>query len=344
MVSIEWKRWAAAAAALAVWGCGPVETKQEAALKGVKQYVQSNLDALNAAAVALQTAAPAADADGWSASADAAAVASMRAEWKKARTAYERVEGAIAVLFPDLDVSTDERYDGFLALGADTNLFDGEGVTGVHAIERVLWADAIPASVVTFEKEIPGYKAAAFPANAAEAEDFKAKLCARLVSDTQKMKADFAPLALDTAAAYRGVIGSMAEQVEKVTKAASGEEESRYAQYTLADLRANVEGGKETFAAFKGWLLEKSGGSDQEAKIAAGFKRLDAAYALLTGDSLPAVPATWSSAKPSEADLQTPFGKLFKALQDEADPEKAGSLVFDMNTSADLLGIAQLPE
>ena len=47
----------------------------------------------------------------------------------------------------------------------DLDLFDGQGVTGVHAIERILWADQTRAEVIDFEKPIKGYKAAAFPKN-----------------------------------------------------------------------------------------------------------------------------------------------------------------------------------
>jgi iron uptake system component EfeO len=326
-------------------GCGstPPADPSAKALTDVKAYVQQNLDALSAAVTELQTAAPAPDADGWNATADRAAVDAMRASWRKARVAYEHVEGAIAVLFPELDASTDERYDGFLSEGADDNLFDDKGVTGIHGIERILWADAIPPEVKTFEEGLVGYKAAAFPATAAEATDFKSKLCARLVADVKTMRDQFAPLALDTAAAYRGVIGSMNEQIEKVDKAATGEEESRYARYTLADMRANVEGGVQTYAAFSPWVLQK-GGADLDAQIKAGFKRIQDKYASYQGDTLPAVPPTWSSMNPTATDLTTPFGQLFQLLKKEADPAMQGLLVNSMNKSADLLGIPQLPE
>jgi iron uptake system component EfeO len=270
------------------------------------------------------------------------AVDQLKADWKKARVAYEHIEGAIAVLFPELDVSTDARYDDFIAEGADTNLFDDQGATGIHSIERILWSDAIPERVKTFEAGLPGYQTAAFPSTSTEADDFKNKLCARLVTDVETMRAQFAPLALDVAAAYRGVIGSMVEQVEKAKKAATGEEESRYAQYTLADMRANVDAGVETYQAFRPWLLTM-GGAALDTKISTGFQKVQGAYAGLTGDALPPVPTTWSMT-PSQADLATPFGMLFQLLETEANPDMAGSLVEAMNQSADLLGIAQLPE
>lgn len=324
-------------------GCGAPVAPRDQALLDVKRYVQQNLDDLQAATAALQAAAPAPDADGWSATADRAAVDAMRAQWRKARDAYEHVEGAIAVLFPELDASTDERYDGFLSTGGDDNLFDDQGVTGVHAVERILWSDSIPPDVLAFERGLPGYKAAAFPGSAREAEDFKQKLCARLVADVKTMRAEFAPLALDPAAAYRGVIGSMNEQLEKANKAASGEEESRYARYTLADMRANVEAGVQIYGYFRPWLMEK-GGAELDGQIQAGFQRIKDRYAAYPGDALPAVPPTWSSVSPSMTDLSTPFGQLFQLLKREADPDVAGSLVNAMTRSADLLGIPQLAE
>ena len=324
----------------------PAQTPETQATLAVKSYVQANIDDLVRASEELAAAAPAPDADGWNATNDAAAIEKMRAAWRKTRVAYERIEGAIAVLFPELDVSTDERYDGFLADGADDNLFDDQGVTGVHAIERVLWADLAPARALAFESTTLGakYKAPAFPASEKEARDFKEKLCARLVADTKKMQSDFAPLALDLSTAYRGVVGSMAEQVEKADKAtglSDSAEESRYANVTLADMRENVEGGRKIYAAFTPWIL--SLGADAKAdheEVLAGFARLDAAYAKLPGDALPEVPKTWS-AEPSEADLATPFGQLWKVLIEEADEKREGSLVHAMNHVAEQLRLAE---
>jgi len=126
---------------------------QDMAKTTVKDSIARELTELTAAARALQSAAPAPDADGWTQSADAASVTRMKTEWKRMRVAYERVEGAIAVLFPETDVAIDERYDGFVSERADANLFDGEGVTGMHAIERILWSNEIPERVRTFDRE-----------------------------------------------------------------------------------------------------------------------------------------------------------------------------------------------
>jgi iron uptake system component EfeO len=309
-----------------------------ATLLAVKGYIASNLDELLAAARELQRAAPAPDADGWTPGDSPAAVDAMKDAWRKARRAYEHVEGAIAVLFGELDESTDQRYDAFIETTRDDNLFDDMIVTGIHAIERILWADSTPAPVVAFEEGLPNYVAAAYPASAQQASDFKDKLCARLVSDVQMMVDGFKPVAVDPAAAYRGVIGSMNEQREKINKAETGEEESRYASETLADMRSNVEGGIATEQAFRPWLISKPGGAELDARIGAGLQRISAAYG--PGEArLPPLPGSWNAAMPSASDLATPFGKIYSTLAAESDESNPESLVSAMNRAADLMGI-----
>lgn len=312
---------------------------QAQAVLDVKDYTATELDALVTAAGALQSAAPVPDADGWG----AGETAGLESAWKDARNAYERVEGAIAVLFPELDAATDERYDGFIAEGPDDDLFDGEHVTGVHAIERIVWADRHPEWVVAFEANLPNYTVAAFPADETQAGAFRDELCQRLVDDTTTMRDEFEPLALDPAAAFRGVIGSMAEQYEKTALASTGEDESRYAQHTLADMRANLEGGRAIYEAFAPWLVSVEGGEALDVDIRAGFDRVEAGYDALGGDAIPLVPETWNPDAPSDADLATPYGQLWTLLSTEADPTIEGSLVERMTAAADLLGIAQLP-
>jgi iron uptake system component EfeO len=333
--------------ALGMAGCdNPSLNDPEAeAIAGVKTYVSAELAALNAAALAVQAAAPAADADGWNADDDAAAVEAMRAEWKNARVHYEHIEGAIAVLFPNLDASTDERYDGFVAETADNNLFDGEGVIGVHGVERIIFSDVIPAHVVAFEEGLgANYSPARFPQNAAEAADFKTGLCQRLVDDTQQMIDEFGPLALAKETAYRGVLGSMQEQFEKVSLAGTGEDESRYANFTLADMRANLAGGKVIFAAFEVLFNSIDGGADQYATILEGFERAQAALDGVDGDGIPDVPPTWNPDAPSEADAATPYGELYLFFENETDPENAAGFVAAFNAGGELLSIPQLAE
>lgn len=329
---------------LALVACQPADDTppEDEATLAVKAYVTDELGKLHAAAVALQAAAPAPDDDGWNATADADAVAQMRVHWSEARASYERIEGAIAVLFPDLDAATDERYDGFLEEGPDTSLFDGEGVIGVHAIERILWADAHPPETVAFEMQLQGYQPAAYPADAAQATAFRDELVQRLVDDVAQMQASFEPLALDLAAAYSGVVGSMAEQLEKVALAATGEDESRYADHTLADMRANLEGGRLLYEAFEPWLTSEAGGEAVHERIAAGFQRLESGYAQHFGNGVPPVPDGWS-AEPTEEQLATPYGQLFGMLEHEADPDAEDSLVHAMIEAAELMDIPVAP-
>lgn len=322
-------------------GCG-LPPEQQALLE-VKQFIQQNLDGLATESQALCDAAPTPTGRGWDATQDKPALDAMRAAWKKARPDYERVEGAIAVLFPEIDASIDERYDGFLEGAMDANLFDDQVVTGNHAIERILFSDSTPVRVVDFEKALGAkYVAARFPSTELEARDFKEKLCARWARETKQMAGDFKPLALDPASAYRGVLGSMQEQVEKVQKAATGEEESRYSQFTLADMRSNLEGAKTTYLAFRSWALSRSA-TAEDTRIQTAFAELDAEYAKTPGDAIPDVPATWSNVSPSSADLATPFGQLFSAVKRAADEKTAGTLASEMTMAGDKMGIPQLP-
>ncbi|HEX6273749.1 MAG TPA: imelysin family protein, partial [Polyangiaceae bacterium] len=240
----------AAPLVVALAGCsharGAEEERERANVQdAMKTFIGDQVASWLSATRALAEHAPVPNDRGWSATLDRAAIAAMKKDWEAARWAYERVEGAVAPMFPESDTATDARYDDFLmTLGAagDPNAFDDRGVVGMHAVERVLWADAMPPEVAKFERGIPGYRAARFPENATDALDFKQKLAGRLVLDVEKLEREFSPLALDIAFAFRGLVDLAAEQVEKVDRAATGQEESRYAQATLRDLRANREG------------------------------------------------------------------------------------------------------
>jgi iron uptake system component EfeO len=310
--------------------------------QGMHDSLLGDIKSLKQAAIAVGNAAPE---HAWDADADADAIAAMTAAWLDARAAYERTEGAIAPLFPHIDGAIDARYDDFLAdLGeeGDQDLFDGEGVTGMHAIERIVFAHDIPASVITLEASLPGYKEAAWPASDEEALEFKEQLCAQLVSDTARLEKEWTPQAIDLDGAYGGLISLMNEQREKVNKAASEEEESRYAQRTMADIRDNLAGTVKIYGLFRPWLLSKDGGDPIDADVQAAFESLDAAYSAVTGDAIPRPPKNWSAESPSEADLDTPFGKLYTAVQGSVDPNVQGSAVDGMNRAAVKLGFEEL--
>jgi iron uptake system component EfeO len=192
--------------------------------------------------------------------------------------------------------------------------------------------------VIAFESVLPNYVAARFPETEEEARQFKEELCARLIADATAMRDGFMPLALDPAAAYGGVVGSMEEQLEKVNLAATGEDESRYARHTLADMRANLEGGVAVYGAFSDWVASAGGAAENDA-ILAGFERLSMQYAMTPGDSIPDVPDGWNPAMPDPAHLATPYGMLFELLSVESDPLAPESLVTRMNLAGDRIGI-----
>lgn len=342
-----------AASFLAACGSSDAESagpKTEAAWQA--EVTTGMHDALLVEIVALHDAAAALCADaptghGWDATGDAAAISAMRTDWEKARTAYEHVEGALAPLFPDVDFAIDARYDDFLTMlngAGDPDPFDGEGVTGMHAIERILYADVTPPRVVELESTLAGYAAARVPESAAEADAFKTKLCAKLVSDVGSLRDQWGPVHIDLAGAYQGLISLMNEQVEKVNKASSGEEESRYAQRTMADLRDNLAGTRAVYGVFRPWIASKEAtgarrsGAAVDAAIGEKMDHLAATYGEVAGAAIPEPPASWSAESPSEADLATPFGKLWTEVHATAGATSEGSIVQDMNEAAALLG------
>jgi len=305
--------------------------------------IGADLADLVKAAQDLQAAAPT---HAWSATGDAAAITAMREAWKRTRIAYEHVEGATAPIFGDLDGTMDARYDDYLAdLGTagDPDPFDATGVTGMHGIERILYAPMIRPEVVAFERALPGYKAAAYPATEGQAMAFKTVLCQKLIDDATSLHDQWQPAAIDIGAAYQGLVGLMNEQKEKVNLAATGEEESRYANLTLFDLRNNLAGTSKVYELFRDWIHSKQGGSDSDAKIVAKLGALSTLYGT-TPDALPAVPDDWSSDQPTPANLATPFGTLWKSVHESSDPNQDGSVVFEMNKVAKLLGFPQFVE
>jgi iron uptake system component EfeO len=308
--------------------------------------IGDELTALVQAAKDLQTAAPT---HAWSETDDAAAITAMKEAWKRTRVAYEHVEGATAPIFGDLDGTMDARYDDYLeeirsggSDQGDPDPFDDEGVTGMHGIERILYAKEIRPEVTIHESPLIGYRAAAFPATDEEALSFKNVLVKRLIDDAQMLHDSWQPAMIDLGLAFDGLVGLMEEQGEKVDLAATGEEESRYANLTLFDLRNNLAGTKLIYDVFRDWAKSKTQGVDPDAKIVAKLAALDTLYSMTSttfGDSLPPVPDSWSSDAPTQtpANLATPFGKLWEAVHSNVDPDAEGSVVFEMHLIAETL-------
>ncbi len=341
-------RRAALALALSALACGqepppvPEPSPSERAVREVKRYVDTHVAALADAVRALCAAAPAPDPDGWSDERDRAAVDAMRAEWRRARVEYERIEGAIAILFPHIDQAIDGRYEHEAELRRDDEPFDDRGFVGMHAVERILWSASIPAPADRFERALSGYVEPRFPASAEEARAFREGLCARLVRDVETMREQLAPLALDAATAWRGIQGSVEEQSEKVLLGATGQDESRYAETTLADMRANLEGGRAVLAAYDAMIEATPEARAQRAAIDRRMRELEEAYAGIGADALPPVPEGFDPDAPSEAQLATPYGRLFALLSTASDPEAEGSLAHALRRAGDAMGIPPL--
>lgn len=322
-----------------VGGGSAVSDREAEVTSALKTSIADDIDGWAAGVAALCAAAPE---HAWGPS-DAASIDAMRGHWREARAHYEHIEGAIAPLYPDIDFATDARYDDYLAeLGpaGDPDPFDGEGVTGMHGIERILYADKVPAAAVEFESSLPGYAPAAAPTTDADALAFKNELCAQLSADIATLEAswDDENTRIDLALAFQGLTDLMNEQAEKVNLAASGEEESRYSQLTMADLRTNLDGARVAYAIFSPWIVEQ-GGADIDSDIQAGLAAIDAAYAEVDGDAIPAPPASWNPETPSEEDLETDFGRLYSAIREAVDPTRNGSVVSRMNDAGALLGL-----
>jgi len=337
-------------AALVVAACAAEKTDAEFSADidvAVRDQVNQDVAALLQAARDLQAATPN---RAWRPlTGDAADIAEMRAAWMRTRLAYERAEGAIKTALPALDAALDARYEEALAgLGArgDRDLFDGRGVTGMHAIERILFAPVIRPEVIAYERKLDGYVAAAYPATDAEAVDFKTGLVQRLIDDAESLGKQWRAVTIAPSAAFCGQVGLMSEQQDKVDLAVTAEEESRYANITLADLRNNLDGTQQLYGLFRDWIRSKAAGAPSDSKIQARFDQLAAVYAAAassSSDALPAVPPGWSSTAPTAADLATPFGMVWQAVRDSTDPDRETSMVFEMRQIAALLGLPDHP-
>ena len=171
---------------------------------------------------------------------------------------------------------------------------------------------------------------------------FRRGLCARLVRDVRAMEAELGPVALDPETAWRGVLGSIEEQAEKVRLGTTGQSESRYARHTLADMRANLEGGRAVLGAFRSELEALPDGPERFRRLEQGFARLEQAYRGLSGDDLPPVPEGFDPDAPSEAHLSSDYGRLFALLARESDREIAGSLAHEVREAGRAMRIAEL--
>jgi iron uptake system component EfeO len=302
-----------------------------------------DVETLVTAAQDLADAAPLPADRGWDAQADAVAIQRMKASWMRARSAWEHVEGALEPIFPDSAFALDSRYEEQLAPmgpGGDPYPFDGEGVTGLDAVERVLYADVAPDRVVLFEKTLPGYAPAAFPATPQEAADFKNALCARLVRDARTIHDGWGTRVVDVGGAFDGLVALVSEQKAELANAKASQEESRYSQRTMSDLRDNLEGTEAIYGIFRGWLVAR-GGTDVDGKIAAGLHAVEALYAAVPGTAVPRPPETWNPDAPTADDRATAYGRLYSGVATAVDRQRDGSVVSEMSQAAILLRLGR---
>ena len=270
--------------AVAPAACGS-EGKSEGQLKAdivssMHTFLMMEIQGLNQAALDLQAAAPAAFSPGWDPAKDSgAAIDAMKEAWTRTRLHWERIEGPLAPMFPDIDAAIDSRYEDLLAAlngAGDPDPFDGQGMIGMHAIERILYAPG-PQKVADTEMMLQqGYQPAVWPTSDAQAAEFKSGICKRLVDDSQTLLDQFKTKMIDLSAVFTGLTGLVSAQAEKVGLAALNQQESRYSQTTMADLRSNLEGTRSVYDLFGMWLATKTYGTTLDKSAMASFDRLDA--------------------------------------------------------------------
>jgi hypothetical protein len=226
-------------------------------------------------------------------------------------------------------------------LTSTSDMFGTSGMSGLHAAERILYIWSTPASVVTYEQALGYCPPQAYPTTDAEALEFKNVLLAKIITDAQTLQQGWTASNIDIGGAFNGLIGLMNEQHEKTSLAGLHEEESRYSQHTMTDLRDNLQGTQTIYKLFQPWLTSVAGGAAIDTQITAGFGTLSTLYASPTyaTPAFPQPPSDWSEANPTAADLATPFGQLYEAVVGATDPTKSGSVVFEMNAAATLLGL-----
>ena len=328
-------------------GCGPTDTpKSDAQLQQeivvhMRSLILDEIQGLSTAARDLQAAAPS-QLSGWDPAGDGiTAMAAMREAWKRTRDHWERVEGTLSPLFADLDGALDSRYEDVLQqLGGDDNPFDHDGMTGMHAVERILFAPG-PQDVVDYEATLPGYWLAALPGTDQQAADFKVGLCQRLIEDTQSLMTGWQSRPIDLGVVFSGLTGLLSAQLEKVSLAAEQKEESRYSQTTMLDLRSNLAGTRAIYKLFVPWLATKNYGSALDHSATTAFDALEQTYSDVAGNDIPAPPATWAASPNSAENLRSPFGVLYLGVSQAVDPSRSGSVVDSMNAVARTLNLPE---
>jgi iron uptake system component EfeO len=343
-----------AACVLAGAACGPADDAPstpkddpqapQATKERIVAAIAGDLDALVQAATELHDSAPLPSGRGWDAALDADAIAKMKQAWIRGHEAYEHIEAITEVLVPDLHGVVDGRYEEFLTSGdRERDPFDSRIVVGFHAVERILWSDSVPEKVSEFERNLAIGFEPRFPATADQARDFKNKLSNQVLGAATVFR-DQLPPRIDVGRVLAGLVAFLQEQKADVNRSAFGQDESRYAQRSLSDLRAGLSGARRIYLAYRPWLLARPGGRDLDVEIVTGLDALAAAYAATEGDAMPPSPPRWKPLHPSDDDLTTPFGRLFSAIAAASQTGTPRSLAFELNLAAGALGLPLYPE
>lgn len=279
-------------------------------------YFRTHLVALSDALENLAVHAPRDRA--WNAQADPALVERMRTAWKAAHRAAVAVTEPLSELFPQagrMDSNWDREID---RVQRDENPFDDIGVTGLHAIERILWADVVSEMVLTVERRHEGYAMARTPATAKEAADYATQLVGGLHRDAQ---------ALAEASSVPGYDLGFAEKAVKLQARAllrmvivggePGRSESRYSDTSTDALVDQLGALAGTWKILRA-ALRRQGvpvGSFQVAD--AGLERVHAAVAAIGPGPIPARPEGFNPFHPTQEDRESAFGRLYFSVEAE---------------------------
>jgi len=107
----------------------------------------------------------------------------------------------------------------------------------------------------------------------------------------------------------------------------------------MFDLRCNLEGTTKAYALFREWIHSKATGQTSDSSLRDKFLELETLYTKNTSEAIPAAPMDWQGEEPTDANLATPFGTLWKHVHESVDPHRGGSVVYEMNQIATLLGL-----
>jgi iron uptake system component EfeO len=273
-------------------------------------YLSSSGEALTAAADTLLASTPSTPF-----SSDDASLTAMRNAWLETRARYCNVEAAIDMLAPSTLADT---YEQDIHDARDENPFDNVGFSGLHGIERILWANLTLDATKAYEEQLFGYSNARFPEIEQEADDLRNKMIAEANARIVEATALIAQSVVNLTFAGTFTHRSITAQFTKVDTPQKGADASRYSRSTLADMRSNLAGARAIYTTFASRLP-----SDTAAAIEARFAAIDTQYASIAGDALPDRPEDFDSSHPSN----DAYGQLYALLAHEVDSSDPSSLV-----------------